>query len=323
MTEIGTNPQDTNTLFSIYDKPNPIEESHRRAIAYQAILRAWDREVKSDEIDDLIDQAISELDTDLGYVHKQIRVTGNVKVKTIDLRGVDEQDDGSFEASAIIETHDFYDDEPFESLGFAIDRDDEQLTISHLARTPLEAVTSTVKYGEIYKNKRIYIPLDGTAHVEPEKDLSDVDVDVLEYHLGELLTDIDIALLNAEGLSDALQRLGTIDLTPYKILDDDREVAQLLGFYMHNSLEISKTTPFSISGADSIRIINDDGEFVSGEIDPSLSMVGNIIGTAIDFETSRLTVLTNMPFENDTERMVLYRLNDTITVTEHPTFSFG
>jgi hypothetical protein len=157
--------------------------------------------------------------------------------------------------------------------------------------------------------------------VEPEKDPNRVDIELLEYHVPELLSDVEIALFNAESLSESFQMLGQIELEPYKILDSNRNVALELGKYINSCLDIPRTAIYSVTGADRIRVQGSDGEFITGEIDPSLTIAGNIIGTGVDYTSNRLVMITSMPFSDDSQRPVLYSLGETISISEHTVFS--
>lgn len=329
MTEIGTSSLNADILFTELGQPNPIEDSRKKALAYQSILRAWTKEVGHDEMDTVIDQAIDELDADLTSLYKMVRVTGNVSIKSIDVRGVienedyDEDDDDRYvlDPSAIHPRQQFLDDEPLQSLGYTVDFENDELILSHLARTEPNSIISMVKYGDISRTERVYIPIDGTALIEPEKDPNRVDIELLEYHVPELLSDVEIALFNAESLSESFQMLGQIELEPYKILDSNRNVALELGKYINSCLDIPRTAIYSVTGADRIRVQGSDGEFITGEIDPSLTIAGNIIGTGVDYTSNRLVMITSMPFSDDSQRPVLYSLGETISISEHTVFS--
>lgn len=328
MTELNTSYEDIDSILNHFEKPNPLEESRIRAFGYQSTLRAWVNEFGTDEVMPFFDQAIEELDADLEPLYGKIIVTGNSEIKSVDLKGLVRQENPvDFSVEYIIDPYGldsekvFLDNEPLQSLGYTIDVNDGLVVVSHLAKTAPATIISSAKYGDIAQTKRVYIPVDGTAFIEPEKDSSEVDVETLAGELPELLSDIDVAILNSEDMGEIFRNLSKINLKPYTVLNSNRELAQDLGKYINKCIGISRTTLFSVTGADTIRIQGENGEFIMGEIDPSLTMTGHIIGTGVDYSVDQFTMIAHMPFSNEQLRPVIYRINESMQIKEHPIFS--
>lgn len=304
-------------LFDLYEKPNIVEEGHRRALGYQALLRELRPYLDSDELERVINEAITELDQVTGHVGMKIVVTGMINVRSLDPQGISLSTQ-EVDESTIHEASSYVEDTLFESMGYIIEPKNDDIYISHLAKGGDVTIIDDTKYGEVRINNRIYIPIDGTAFVHPYETPEQSPQEILEHFAGELLQDIDIAILNSEDTTDALRRLGAIDLSDYKRVYGDDSLARALNKYIMATLEIGGVTLYQMSGVTNVRVKLEDDEHSNAHLNPNLPLTGHVEGIVIDGETSRFSLHTTLPFSDEVEREVTFPLEPTIVVNHHP-----
>lgn len=315
MQEYGNISPFAEALFDAYDKKNIVEEAHKRALGYQALLRDLYHFTDTDEMNELMLQATKELDELSGHMNQPVAVTGNVKVRSLDLRGIDTEAQ-TIDPEAIREKQVYVEKSTLQSLGYLIERTPDNISVSHLAGSGLEHTLSSPAYGDIYSTQRIYIPIDGTAYVEliDDEDDDELPLQRLEVCAQELVSDIDVAVLNAENLSDALRGLGSIDLSRYKNEIDDDDISTALVKYVNSILGTNGTLLYAIHGVESVSVKIDEYTYGVGSLDASVPAIGGIEGLVIDEQTNQFALLAEIPFSDNTRRTVVYELTPTITV---------
>lgn len=308
------------TLFNAYNKPNIFEDAHKRAMGFQALLSELRPYLDSEELTVVINEATQELDQITDHIGMNIVVTGNINVRALDPKGID-IDAQEVDGEAIRESSNYVEETTFESMGYIIEPRNDTIQISHLAKGGDITIIDDTKYGEVRLNNRIYIPIDGTAYVRPYSPPEQAPHKMLEPFASELLQDIDIAILNSEDTTDALRRLGQIDLSGYKRVIDDDEMAKALNKYILATMDIGGVTLYQIHGVANITVKLDDDDYSNARLNPEFPLTGHIEGVVIDEESSRFNLHTTLPFSDGVEREVIYPLDSSIVINQHPTLT--
>jgi hypothetical protein len=308
----------SDALFDAYHTKNIVEEGHERALGFQAILRELRPQLDSDEMNNLMAEATKELDDTTGHMGMEIVVTGNVDIRAIDPRGID-IDNQDFDVDAVREASHYVEESVFESMGYIIEPQYDDIKIFHIAKGGLATLISTTKYGDLYMSDRVYIPIDGTAFVQPVDNPTESSQKVLEYYADDLLQEVDVAILNSESHTDALRLLGAVELSDYKQLIEDESIAQALNAYIMKTLGIGGVGLYQLSGVDHLDIKLDEDTYSKAYLDPTHILTGSIDGIVIDEENMRFCLQACLPFSDNTTREVIYPFSEEFTISAQPT----
>lgn len=304
-------------FLDAYATTNTVEDSHKRALGHQAILRELYPYTDFDEMNSLMGQAIKELDEQSGHMNTPVIVSGKVRVRSVDPKGIDIKE-RTLDPSAIEDVDAIVEDSTVLSLGYTIERRNDTIEISHLASSGQEQILESTLAGDAYRTSRIFIPIDGSAYAElAQPETVSPRIKLLETFTEDLIDDIDIAILNGESLSESLQSLGQVDLSDALKNIEDTSIFTSLVDYINSIMPVSRNIPYKVSGVESISIQLSDESYGRADTNKTMAITGNLQGIIIDEDSQRFELAGIMPFSDDTLRVVTFPLSETIQVKQH------
>ncbi len=310
-------PNSDETFLDAYATTNTVEEGHKRALGYQAILRDLYPYTDFEEMNDLMGQAIKELDEQSGHMNVPVIVSGKVRVRSVDPRGIN-IDEKTLDPSAIEDVTAIVEDSEVLSLGYTIERRNDTIEVSHLASAKQEQILESTLAGDIYRTRGIFIPVDGSAYAElAQPETVEPKIKLLEAFTADLIDDIEVAILNGESLSESLQGLGEVDLSDVLGSIEDTSIFTSLVDYVNSIMPVSRTIPYEVSGVESISVQLGDDSYARAETSKTMAITGNLQGIIIDEDSNRFELAGVMPFSDDVLRVVTFPLSETIQIKQH------
>lgn len=318
MTSTGDRIPDSESIFTAYDKPNPIIDAHQRALGYQTFLR--EAAAEYEQMDPLILEAIRELDGSCGHKGMPVKILGAVTLMALDHRAVDFST-GRLDPYAVISTErEFKEPVIAESLGYYISPH-WPITVTHVARTDTTDAVRSEVFGNVERQNRIHIPIDGNTYVEPAIQIGGVRMELLEFTVPELVSQIVTELSAAKTRTDAIRMLSTIDPAKYPILQTDMEVQHNLSRLIYESLGLKDELIYDISGISNVHVLVGNDTFTHMSLDPPERVAGNITSVLLDFERfDKISLLTRIPFDDNIKRTVVIELSGDTALSPMPTF---
>lgn len=330
--KVPPTPEQAEAVFAaVLSRPDFFKEAHTEAQIAETEANEYIQSLGDDpepkDIRNYLMTVTNELDKNCNHVNQEILVSGRVKLRNLNHQLVEV---GSEEISrdAIEDSWEPVSDRVATSLGYYAlwnDHEYEKIKIYHGASTELERVAYDLRYGAVYRAGRIFIPVDGSAHVEPAYALVQPNWDLLDYYIdAPLMSRIDQAL-EKETLTDAVVGLGKINLATSNVISNhekiDPEILSTLLDYVNEWLELPQEIPYRVTGATTIEVQNDEGEWKRHRIDANAAMIGMINSVDIDTDRGRFRLITSMPFDDGTSRPVRYWIGKNLTINDLPIFS--
>lgn len=316
--------------FSVaLSRPDPFQKAHLTAIEAENDLNECliDIDLTSHEAQACIDDITEELNDDCDHIDLDIEIFGNIKRRIINHRLVKTGE--PVPESAVENSWKTVFNHKARSLGYTALLDgtqDRPATMYHIARSDaLDLVTFDSRYGAVYLRDRLFIPIDGSVHVELSGQ-TEPNWDLLDYYVDDTLFEKIDNVFEYDDLSASLQALGKINLSRHKTIVEkksDPEIRRALVDYVNNGLEIKykNNIIYQISGSRSAYIKDGKEKWAIQNLNPSHIMFGSIESVVVDQKLGKFHLLTRMPFEDNTKRLVIYPLSSKLSLTELPTFS--
>lgn len=310
-------------------RPNPFFEATKKALEAEDDLNECleDIDLTSDEVDACIEDITEELNEECEHLDEDIEISGNIKRRIINHRLI--QRGEPIPESAVTNSRENVTNLKARSLGYTALLDgtlERPAKIYHVARSnDLDVIAFDARFGAVYLRDRLLIPIDGSAHVELSGK-TEPNWGLLDYYIeDELLEKID-SIYDYDNLSASLQALGKINLNPFKTIVEsksDPEIRRALVDYVNHGLEITykNNVIYQISGANTVFIKDVKEKWITQNLPASSVMFGSIESVVIDQKVGKFHLLTRMPFEDNSRRLVIYKLSDKLSLTELPTFA--
>jgi hypothetical protein len=324
---IQPTPEQAEAAFAeALSRPNPILVFHKNAHEWQIQMNGYAK--NSDEpISEIVKSITSitdTLDKECGHMEKEIIISGRYKKRSINPNEITIGE--AVDESLVDETWETGQEIHARSLGyFAYVSSERDVEIYHGASSEPEILARDVHYGAVHRYSRYLVPVDGTTHVELAEPMEEANLRLLRYYVPEeLLATIDHAV-DEGNMTSALRELGKIDLKKYNAVILDEDVRFALAEYVNFELDLDKqdNLDYQISGAQSVYVRNSKRKWTRQSINPNVLMTGSIKGIRIDSKNGRFRLSTRMPFHDNTNKDVLYQINDRLTVNELPSFTMG
>lgn len=305
-------------------RSNPLDEAHARAEDLEEFVNEhFDEEADEGTVLAYVNKELNELDKKCGHMHKPIIVNGLVKVRSIN-HSMLEAGLAQIQRESLEDTWKPVEDYLATSLGyFALwdGRNGNGVSIYHGARTQSEKIVSDNRMGEIFKTGRLFIPVDGSAQAVLANAPREINHEYMRYYIDSaLMARIDEAIIGSESLSESVQKLGRISLKKARALQDV-SLRESLVDYINGTLGIMKEAIYEISGANQIYYFDQDDNAMKSSIRPTKVMYGHIAGISIDPKIGRFRLVMKVPFEDNSVKLIVYRMSSTLNINKLPTFA--
>lgn len=285
-----------------------------------------DIDLTSDEVQACIEDITEELNENCDHIDLDIEVSGRIKRRIINHRLINKGD--AVPESAVNVSWENFFNHKARSLGYTALLDgtiDRPARIYHSARSEnLEVIAFDSQFGAVYARDRLLIPIDGSVHIELSGQM-EPNWDLLDYYVDDsLLEEID-TVFEYDNLSASVQALGKIDLHNYQTITEsksDPEIRRALVDYVNHGLEITykNNVLYQIGGAGTVYVKDAKEKWRTHNLGPSTVMFGSIESVVLDQKTGKFHLLTRMPFQDKSKRLVIYKLEEKLSLIELPTF---
>lgn len=317
--------------FSVaLSRPNPFLRSYEMALEAEDDLNECleDVDLTSDEAQDYIDDITEELNDECNLIDADIEVSGTIKLRTINHRLVNKGE--PIPESAATDKWEYVTNHKANSLGFIALLDgniDRPATIYHAARSEeLNVIAFDPRYGSVYTRDRIFIPVDGSAHVEltgPQEPKWEL----LDYYIDHDLLDTIECAVEQDDLTDSIQFLGGIDLSHCNAIMDkkaDPEIRRALIDYINHGLGINDRNNiiYQISGGGSVFVKDSSDKWTIQNIDDNNVFFGTVESVVVDQKSGKFHLLAKLPFKDNSRKHVIFQLHSGLSFTELPALEF-
>lgn len=310
-------------------RSNPFKKSYEIALEAEEDLNECleDIDLSSDEALECMEEITEDLNDECSHIDATFEVSGTVKIRTINHRLVKNEE--SIPESAAVDKWENVTNHRAVSLGFIALLDgstDRPARIYHSSRSDkLRVIAFDSRHGAVYVQDRIFIPIDGSAHVEvsgPEEPKWEL----LDYYIDSDLLDTIECAIEQEDINDSLQFLAGVDLKQCNAIMDkkaDPEIRRALVDYLNHGIGINdkNNSIFQIHGGQSVFVKDSNEKWLTQNIDKSSICFGTLESIVIDQKSGQFHLLTKLPFEDNSKKHVIFQLHDGFSVTELPSLS--
>jgi hypothetical protein len=316
--------------FSVaLSRPNTFLSSYETALEAEDDLNECleDVDLTSEEAQECMDEITEELNDEFDYVDASLEVSGMIKQRTINhrlvMKGVPIPESAAIDSWANVTNH------KVTSLGFIALLDgkaDRPATIYHASCSDgLHTVAFDSRYGAVYIKDRIFIPIDGSVHVElsgPEEPKWEL----LDYYLSDDLLDSIDSTFEQVNLTDSLHHLHSIDLSQSTSIMDrkaDPEIRRALVDYINHGLGINDRNNiiYQIIGGQAVFVKDPSEKWEIQNLDGSSIFFGTVESVVVDQKSGKFHLLAKLPFDDNSKKHVIFQLHNGFQLIELPSLS--
>lgn len=308
---------------------NPFAKSYEMALEAEDDLNDClaDIELSSSEAQECMDDITEELNDECDHIDEYIEISGYVKQRIINHRLINKGE--PIPESATTDHWKTVMNHHATSLGFIALMDgttDRPVNIYHLSRSEdLHVIGFDSRYGGVYVRDRIFIPIDGSVHVELNGH-EEPKWELLDYYIEDNLIDTIETAIDKDNLNESLQLLSHIDLSRYNVLMNkkaDPEIRRALVDYINHGLGVNDKNNilYQLNGTDSIFIKESSDKWTIQNINKTDLLFGTIESIVIDQKSGKFHLLAKLPFQDNSRKHVIFQLNSGLSVTELPALS--